>query len=43
MRHARHDRCVCIPYHFLMRKLLIAIVIAAVFGGGWGLLYFIVG
>jgi len=26
-----------------MRKLLIAIVIAAVFGGGWGLLYFVLG
>jgi len=26
-----------------MRKILIALVIAAIFGGGWGLLYFILG
>lgn len=27
----------------LMRKLLIAVVIAVIFGGGWGIMYYILG
>lgn len=38
--------CVIYPEHlplFFMRKLLLAIIIAVLFGGGWGIAYFILG
>ncbi len=37
----RHTHRHLPPY--FMRKLFIAIIIALVFGGGWGLLYYILG